>query len=131
MSVVRAFFAMVLVLPFIGNADDVFSVPKAEFAKYYRQITGKNVADGIVSFAVDLQEFNIISFDGIFYRIEMNLTADCRVILGYNIKHFALSCFKSFVYIKFCKVGIFSNYVRKYLFTRRRKHSAKKLSYYS
>ena len=49
----RAFFAMVLALPFIGNADDVFSVPKAEFAKYYRQITGKNVADGIVSFAVD------------------------------------------------------------------------------
>ena len=71
MSVVRAFFAMVLALPFIGNADDVFSVPKAEFAKYYRQITGKNVADGIVSFAVDPNvsksgndAYSIVSEDG-------------------------------------------------------------------
>lgn len=38
---------------FAVDADNVFSVLKTEFAKYYRQITGKNVADGIVSFAVD------------------------------------------------------------------------------
>ena len=51
MSVVRAFFAMVLALPFIGNADDVFSVPKAELAKYYRLVTGKELSKEMVSFS--------------------------------------------------------------------------------
>ena len=34
-------------------AADEFALPRAEFAKYYRQITGKEVPEGIVKFAID------------------------------------------------------------------------------
>ena len=35
------------------QADDGFSLQRAEFAKYYRHITGKEVPEGIVRFAID------------------------------------------------------------------------------
>ncbi len=34
-------------------AADEFALPRAEFVKYYRQITGKEVPEGIVKFAID------------------------------------------------------------------------------
>ena len=37
----------------LAAADDGFAIPRAEFAKYYRQIVGKDAPDGIVSFAID------------------------------------------------------------------------------
>ena len=34
-------------------SGDSFSIPRAEFEKYYREITGKPAPDGIVDFAID------------------------------------------------------------------------------
>ncbi len=36
-----------------GETSDTFALQRSEFAKYYRQITGKAAPDGLVSFAVD------------------------------------------------------------------------------
>ena len=35
------------------SSGDSFSIPRAEFAKYYREITGKTAPDGMVEFAID------------------------------------------------------------------------------
>ena len=35
------------------SSGDPFFVPRAEFAKYYREITGKSAPDGLVEFAID------------------------------------------------------------------------------
>ena len=35
------------------QADDCFALPRAEFAKYYRQITGRDAPEGMVNFAID------------------------------------------------------------------------------
>ena len=37
-------------------SGDSFSIPRAEFEKYYREITGKPAPDGIVDFAIDPKE---------------------------------------------------------------------------
>ena len=36
-----------------GVGTDAFAIPRAEFAKYYREITGKTAPDGLVEFAID------------------------------------------------------------------------------
>ena len=36
-----------------ARAEDAFALPRSEFAKYYRQITGKDAPEGIVAFAID------------------------------------------------------------------------------
>ena len=35
------------------SADGGLDLPRAEFARYYREITGKDVPDGAVRFAID------------------------------------------------------------------------------
>ena len=35
------------------RARECFDLPRAEFAKYYREITGKEAPDGIVQFSID------------------------------------------------------------------------------
>ena len=35
------------------SSGDSLSIPRAEFAKYYREITGKAAPDGMVEFAID------------------------------------------------------------------------------
>lgn len=57
----KAFFCLVAVLAVLvaqggsesrDSSGDSFSIPRAEFAKYYREITGKAAPDGMVEFAI-------------------------------------------------------------------------------
>ena len=45
-------FAFLFLSVFAVEAD-TFAIPRAEFAKYYRRITGKDAPDGAVRFAID------------------------------------------------------------------------------
>ena len=40
-------------LPFCCPAVDLLALPRAEFAKYYEQITGRAPVDALVTFAID------------------------------------------------------------------------------
>ena len=42
-----------------GRAPDPLALPRAEFAKYYRQIVGKEMPEGLVAFAIDPKVSNI------------------------------------------------------------------------
>ena len=45
---------LLLAGPFLfAGAADMFSLPRAEFEKYHRQITGKEAPEGAVRFAID------------------------------------------------------------------------------
>jgi hypothetical protein len=46
-------FMMAALAVQVIHATDEFAVPRAEFAKYYRQIVGKEAPDGLVAFAID------------------------------------------------------------------------------
>jgi hypothetical protein len=55
-----------------ADGSDRFARPRAEFAKYYRQITGKEAPEGIVKFAIDPQvsksgkdAYRLVSQDGV------------------------------------------------------------------
>ena len=47
--------AIVFLFPFLATAEsvDAFALHRAEFAKYHRQITGRDAAEGVVRFAID------------------------------------------------------------------------------
>jgi len=47
------FVATLLFLPFVVSADDAITIPKAELAKYYRLVTGKELSKEMVSFSID------------------------------------------------------------------------------
>ena len=65
------------------GADAGFEMPRAEFAKYYREITGKDAPAGAVRFAIDPK---VSKTGNDAYRIASEKTSECVVITGSNMR---------------------------------------------
>ena len=82
------------------SSGDPFSIPRAEFVKYYREITGKTAPDGMVEFSIDPKvsksgndAYRIVSTDkmsvvqvGASATGKTGLPAVCVTITGSNLR---------------------------------------------